>query len=475
MDAENLKETVLEKFKKVISDFDLLSKNDRVLVSVSGGPDSTALLLLLQLISSQYGLELAVFHLNHGLRESASRDEEFVKKLAEKFGLEFYGFKEDVLAIARAKKISVEEAGRKVRYELLEKVAEEKGFQKIAVGHTLSDVAETVVMRLITHSNFDALKGIEPKVGKIIRPLIYLKKEEIISYLNEIGQHFCTDETNFGTENLRALVRNKILPIIKEANPSFEEKTFELSASVREVSDLIERLSQSALESSLKKENGALSLNIEKITGFHRAILKKAVYFFLLQLGVSKKAISTKMINSVLDLLNGKITSLDLPGKVRLKRKDGFLVPEAKKSVQKNFAPMTLELPGKLTISEIPATLIVELLEERPQTLGDGKITCVLDASKVGRKIVVRPYKPGDKIKPLGMQKEKKLQDIFVNEKVPWEKRKLFPVVEAENGKICWVAGLKLSEDFKVDENTKKFYLFNFLPLEDEGGEIKST
>lgn len=464
-------ETILQKVRKAISDFSLLEKGESVLVSVSGGPDSTALLKILAELSKEFDLKLAVFHLNHMLRESASKDEAFVKDLAESLGLKLFSFKVDVRKVAQEEGISIEEAGRKVRYELLQKVSYEEGFQKVALGHTLSDNAETLLMRFVTNSNFEALKGIPPKREIFVRPLIYLTKEEVLSYLDSIGQPYCTDETNLSAENLRSYVRTKIVPLVKEINPSFEQKVFELAASVFEFSDLLERLSKEAEKECVFKTEAGVFIIADKLEELHPAIAKKVVFRALLLAGLSRKKITKELVSRVLLHARKKSGSFDISPFLRATFKSDS-VALLLKSEPKEILPFEVEIPATVEIEGAGLVLEARITTQRPAELGDGKETCVLDAEKLGRKLVIRSFKPGDRMIPLGMSFPKKVHDIFVDEKVPREERKAVPIVEAENGKICWIPFLRVSEEFKVDEKTRHFALLSIKRKERENGKV---
>ncbi|MCX7831722.1 MAG: tRNA lysidine(34) synthetase TilS [Actinobacteria bacterium] len=467
MAVSDIEKKILLNVRKAISDYSMIESNQRVLVSVSGGPDSVALLLILNHLSSELSLQLGVFHLNHGLRKEAASDEKFVKELAENLKLPFYGFKADVREIASTYGISLEEAGRKARYELLEKVSLEEGYERVALGHTMSDVAETVIMKLLTHSSAESLRGIPPKRGKYIRPLIYLKRRDVLEFLSFLNQPYCVDTTNLGKENLRARIRNEILPLFLKINPSFEEKMFSLSNSAFEIHDYLEEEAKKVEKECFLKVNNEPAIDTSKANNLHPAVLKRFIFNFLLIAGVNEKRISSEMVDEAVQVFLGQKKSLDLPGRSRLVRRKHLLLASPKKKELLELKPIKIELPGKAILKEAGFLLEVSLLEERPSDLLDGKYSCILDADKVGKKIVVRSFKEGDRMKPLGMSSEKKLQDIFVDEKVEREKRKLIPVLTNEDGRIFWLATLRISEDFKVDEHTKRYYWFRIKLLEE--------
>jgi tRNA(Ile)-lysidine synthase len=465
MQRTSFEKTLVRKVRQAAAEFNLFDANDRILTAVSGGPDSVALLLVLNKLKHEYGFELGVFHLNHGLRKEASREEKFVADLAFQLGLPFYGFKRCVKDVAKSLKLSVEEAGRKLRYELMEEVAEKEGYSKIATGHTLTDVAETVLMRFIKNSSFESLAGIPPRRAKVIRPLILATRVEVLAFLEEMSQPFFTDATNLGEENLRAKIRNRIMPHLKEINPSLEEKLFELSLSVQEFEDFLTGEANRLLEMGMDHKEVALdALTLLKA---HPAVIKKAIYIFLLKAGISTKRITQTHVEDVYRVLAGRKKATNLPGGLKAELAGSSLrLKKAKEEQVRGLPTLEFEPPASLEITE-GIRLTVEVLNEKPDDLGDGKNSCVLDADKVGCKLRVRSWQHGDRMVPFGSSFSKKLQDIFTDAKIPTSIKKLFPVIEAENGKICWVAGLRISEEFKVDSTTSRYYRFKINGLEE--------
>lgn len=467
MQRDSSLKTLINKVKLADKKFGLFDKSDRILTAVSGGPDSVAMLLVLNQLKEEFGFEIGVFHLNHGLRKEAEKDEKFVAGLALRLGLPFFVFKRRVSEEAKKLGVSVEEAGRKLRYELMEEVAEKEGYTKIATGHTLTDAAETVLMRFIKNSSFESLAGIPPRRGKVIRPLILASRAEVLAFLEEKSQSFCTDATNLGDENLRAKIRNRIVPLLKEINPSLEENLFELSLSVQEFEDYLSKEAAHLLERAVKDKEGKAGLDTAPLLGAHPAVARKAVFLFLLNSGISAKRITRDHVEDVYHVLTGRKKAANLPGGLRAELSGKNLVLKEKETQTQELPEVEFEPPASVELKK-GLVLTVELLSKKPDNLGDGKTTCVLDADKVGRRLRARSWRPGDRLVPLGSSFSKKLQDIFTDAKIPAPEKKLFPVIEAENGKICWVAGVKVSDEFKVDSATRRFYRFKIEGLEEE-------
>ena len=213
-----------QKVLRFIDEKNLIEKDDRILVALSGGPDSVFLLHFLNKYSKKFKISLAAIHINHGLRgKAASSDENFCKILTKKLGVRFYSVKRNVKALAKKLKVSTEEAGRLIRYEEFEKLSAKEGFTKIATAHIADDNAETVLLNLIKGTGLSGISGIPYSRGKIIRPLLVLTKEEIVQYLKFYKIDYRTDLTNLQSEYERNFLRNEIIPLIKKRlNPSLE-------------------------------------------------------------------------------------------------------------------------------------------------------------------------------------------------------------------------------------------------------------
>jgi tRNA(Ile)-lysidine synthase len=216
---------LISKAKKTIDRYQMISHKDRILVAVSGGPDSVALLLVLLELKNEFNLSLFIAHINHKLRgKESDQDQEFVRKLASDLKLEFYTRSFQVKKEAEKMKLSVEECAREIRYDYLNKLADKLKTQKIALGHNFDDQAETVLLRLIRGSGSLGLSGIPPIKNRIIRPLIEIKREEIETFLEKKKIPFRVDSSNLRPDYLRNKVRLKLLPILKkEYNPKIEE------------------------------------------------------------------------------------------------------------------------------------------------------------------------------------------------------------------------------------------------------------
>ncbi|MGA7836827.1 MAG: tRNA lysidine(34) synthetase TilS, partial [Ignavibacteriaceae bacterium] len=217
-----------EKVLKFIDQKNLISRRDKILIALSGGPDSVFLFHFLLKFRKRFQIDLAAAHINHKLRgKNSDADEKFCKDLCEQNDIQFFSTRKDVKKIAAAKKISLEEAGREIRYSEFKRIAVQNNFSKIATAHNCSDNAETVFFNLIKGTGLKGLSGIPIKRENIIRPVLVLTKNEILEYLSKKKLKFRMDESNLESEFERNFIRNEIFPLIKEKlNPAFEEKIF---------------------------------------------------------------------------------------------------------------------------------------------------------------------------------------------------------------------------------------------------------
>lgn len=248
-----MKEKVLNTIKK----YNLIEDGDKIVLGVSGGPDSLAMLTILNEIRNEKLIDFTIFvaHINHMIRDEANEEEEFVRKICEKNKIEFYSKRLDIHEFANNNKIGTEEAGRKVRYEFFNEVLKNTDSNKIAVAHNKKDRAETMILNLLRGSGINGLKGIEPKKNNIIRPIIEIDRAEIESYCEKNNLTPCIDKSNFENIYNRNKVRNIVIPYIeKEFNPNIVETLIRLSDLATEEDEFINNIALKTYENVLLEE-----------------------------------------------------------------------------------------------------------------------------------------------------------------------------------------------------------------------------
>ncbi|MCH5195387.1 MAG: tRNA lysidine(34) synthetase TilS [Oscillospiraceae bacterium] len=288
---------LIESVKTAILENAMLRGGETAVCALSGGADSTALLLALKEISGEIGFELKACHLNHGLRgKESDRDESFCAKLCESLGVELYTRKINVREHTQ-KHESLEETARKLRYRFFEEAMERFGENSlIATAHNANDSAETVLLNLVRGTGLKGLCGIPPVRDRIIRPLIYVKRNEIEEFLKERNRPFVTDSTNFSEDYTRNKIRLKLLPEILEINPSAIEAFSRMSKILRGDSDYLEELAENALAGA-KRQNGYDALELFKL---EEPIKSRAVRKILINGGVEPSELRIKTALSLL-------------------------------------------------------------------------------------------------------------------------------------------------------------------------------
>jgi tRNA(Ile)-lysidine synthase len=456
---------IKNKCLETIKEYKLLNPGETVLVAVSGGVDSIALLYLMDHYREKFGCTLHIAHLNHMIRKKdADLDVRFVQGLARDLKVPITVESIDVQALAKERKIGIEAAARQVRYSFFEKVAEKIGADKIAVGHTADDNVETFLMRLVRGAGLKGLCGIPPKRGKIIRPLIKIWRKEIEIYVGALKLVPRRDYTNYESKYMRNRVRMKLIPQLKLYNLNIKEIVLQTILLLTEDSEYLEAKAEEALEriSETGGEN-EIRVKIDKLRD-----LEDPIQGHLLRQAIEKVKgnITDLTYTHVCDILDKLEASekweIHLPGGIYAVGNRGELLICREKpgvAARKIFS-YSLSVPGEIKIEEIGKKLRAEFSDERDNE--EDPNVAFVDYSALGKKLTVRNKEEGDRLQPLGMKGNKKLQDLFVDAKIPAEARDSIPVVES-GGKIVWVGGLRLDDRAKVSNATKKIVKLELL------------
>ena len=433
----------------------MLREGDRVIAAVSGGPDSVCLLHCLVELAPEYGIELLAAHFNHKLRgEDSDRDEQFVEGLCKRLNVPLSLAGEDMAAVSRREKGSLEELCRKSRHGFLEGLAREKGFGKIALGHNLDDQAETVLMNVIRGTGIDGLKGIDPVRDCFIRPLIGIERKEIIDFLSSRGIPWRTDHSNSENSFRRNSIRNSLIPFIRENyNPSIVDALGRLANIARSENEFLDSLMGKAASSWDPLPGRGVKIPTGELLGHHPALRKRIIKSALEGLSPVKGGISHEHISAAIKVAGGKEpgASLDLPFGISARREYDFLVIEKRPAEGKPFV-YAVPIPGTLMLAEAGMAFRFELMHSIPGNFGDSW-RAYMDMDKIVHPLVFRNARPGDRIEPFGMEGKKKLQDVFTDTKVPRARRKHIPVL-ADACSVLWVPGVVSSRRTRVTANT---------------------
>ncbi|HHY45956.1 MAG TPA: tRNA lysidine(34) synthetase TilS [Firmicutes bacterium] len=498
----------LEKVREAIRKHSMLCSGDLVVAAVSGGPDSVALVHSLSTLAPEYGISLYVAHFNHLLRgEEAAEDARFVEDLGRTLGIPVTVGKGDVAGYAAQNGLSVEEAGRVLRYRFLLRVAEGLGAGVIAVGHNADDQAETVLMRILRGAGTAGLAGIPPvrieripreeeghstagRHVRIIRPLLYISRREIETYCSELGLLARIDRTNLEEDYLRNRIRLSLIPLLeREYNPGIRGRLARMADILREEDAYLTGVSREWLERIMVSEAAQrIEVSADTLAGLDRGLARRVVREALRRFSPGLRDIEVGHVDEVLELAKRPQSGvgIDLPGGVRAVKEYRSLVLE-KASNGAGKAPgttprreneekapgigdgrkeWTLDVPGEVSIPHGPTIKAEELPREGLQEASietAGKDEAFLDRDLVTPPLTVRSRRPGDRFWPLGLGAPKKLKDFFIDARVPRRARDIIPLVL--NGEdIIWVAGYRIDERYKVTERTGRVLHLTLCP-----------
>ena len=323
---------MLKRIRKTISECSLLERGDHLLVAVSGGPDSVALLRVMVLLSSEYGLRLTTAHLNHGLRGAeAQREEEFVKDLCAGMGIACLCKTVDIGMLQKGRGMSLEQIGREERYRFLDEAAETCGAGKIATGHHRDDQAETVLMNLLRGCGPEGLKGIPPmREGRIIRPLLHVGRAEILAFLNREGLRYMTDSSNLNPLFLRNRIRHELMPELSgKYNPGIVEALSQTAEIIRKEDDYL-RVAVRQILSQWRVVPGAgeIRLSLPGLLDLHEALQGRVIKCLLEAAATPGYGIAYRHVAAVQAFARkprSRRASLDLPGLIRVEKEGDLL------------------------------------------------------------------------------------------------------------------------------------------------------
>lgn len=453
---------LLDSVKHTIEKENLFDMGDRVLVALSGGPDSVCLLHCLKKIEDNYKLKIFAAHLNHKIRGiEAQKDAMYAAKLCDSLEVPFFVKAVDVPLYAMERKLTLEEAARNVRYQMLFEIKEKIGADKVAIAHNLDDQAETVLMRLLRGTGINGLKGMDYKrKDGIVRPLLDVLKSQIEEYCIENNLDPRLDKTNLETDYTRNKIRINLIPFIENGYAQNIKMILSRMANIlREDNDFLEREAKTLfLKDSFFSEE-MVRIHGDDLKFLHPALQKRIIRYSITHILKSLEGIESVHIEDVLNLVYNpkKQAVINLPkGLLVYKRPEGLIFTT--KTISYNTNGFCYEVvPGEsISIPEINWVIETKVMsKEKCMMLPTGNLTKAFDIEKIKGNIVVRTRQDGDRMRPMGLGGTKKLKDIFIDMKIPREERDETPLI-CDQESIIWLVGHKISEDYKIDENTKK-------------------
>ncbi len=433
----------------------LLDGVGSVLVGVSGGQDSVALLHSLAALWPNLGL--GGVHVHHGMRGArADQDAACVLGLCETLGVECLISHRDVPAEGAESGLNPEQAGRLARYEEYERVAHERGFDAIATGHTGTDRVETLLMNLFRGAGLRGLSSIPPKRERIIRPLILATREETAEYCRRHELPICTDASNLDPDYARRnLIRLTLMPVIEEQFPGAEQAMMRACEAVEEELEWTEPLLRVALEgATLARSEDRLRLETRMLAREKGGALHRLLRMALADVRGDLEGLSREHVERIAKLARSDATGsvVELPGQLRVRKGYDALVIEADEDGEQ-LPPeaAALAVPGEATLPRRGVTVTAAPAEAPECFAADDPMTAYIDAEVAGSALVLRSHEPGERFVPLGMTGSRKLQDFFVDEKVPRQMRDRIPVVADADGRVLWVIGHRLAEPARTE------------------------
>jgi len=473
MKRERQQPILEQRVLRFIQEHHLVSGGEKLLVAVSGGPDSVCLLHILVKLQRELTIKLYIAHLNHQLRGAESEaDAGYVSDLAHQLGIPATIDKRDVKGYQAQQRLSLEEAAREVRYSFLAQVARSIGANRVAVGHTMDDHIETILMHLIRGTGTRGLRGLQPVTAwqsgsnslTIVRPLLTVSHQEAEDYCHHHQLMPQLDASNLSLSPLRNRIRHQLLPLLESYNPRIAEALLRTGHITSDDIDFLDKEIVRLWDEIAQEQERAIFLDKERFDQLPSALQRYLLRASAEKLLGSAKDIETRHIEAMMSALNkpaGK--KLNLPGGII------FSIEYNKYLLASDFNSLSpfpilrdelqLKIPGETLLPgwRIEATII-----NREQMSEKGEdFTAYFDLGKTGDKLLVRSRQPGDRFQPLGMSQPKKLGEFMIDAKIPHAWRQQIPIVCSPQ-QILWVVGWRIDERVKVSDTTKQILCLKF-------------
>lgn len=455
-------------YKKVLSyikDNNLIKAGDKVLVALSGGPDSVCLLNILSKLKNELKIELGAAHLNHMLRgKDAMDDEQYVIDICKQMNIKCFTRQVNINEYSKKEKLSSEMAGRIVRYGFFDEIVKEHGYTKVATAHNANDQAETILFRLMRGTGLEGLGGIKTKRNNIIRPILCLSRQEVEEYIERNQLKPRIDKTNFEKIYNRNKIRLDILPYIKENfNDDIVQTLNRMASLLQKDNEFIEELSFEAYKKYCIEKQEYFIIKGEVFTK-NEVVVTRVIRNAITRFSKTHYDFEMKHIYEIYNLAKsgtGKV--VDLPNKIYAENIYGDIYIKNridKKSINYDTSEVNIlinDIDNKI-VEFGEYSFEFNILDNNRQmklNLKHNNFEKYFNFDKIQKDIIIRTRKDGDKIIPLGMTGSKKIKDIFINMKIPKEQREIIPMICFDD-KISWVVGLRVSDEYKVTSDTKK-------------------
>ncbi|HWR43507.1 tRNA lysidine(34) synthetase TilS [Sporomusa sp.] len=451
---------MLDKVKAWVNSHKLFVPGSRILAACSGGPDSLALVHMLNILKDEYGFSLAVAHVNHMFRPEAALEAEFVADFSADLGLACHVTSIDVPAYRKANKMSAEEAGRLLRYQYMRQVAARWGGAQIATGHHRDDQVETVLINLLRGAGSGGLRGMRPLSGGIVRPLLPVSRLEIETYcaLHKLDPR--QDSSNFTTDYLRNRVRLNLLPALEaDYNPAIREALWRLAVLAGDEHDYIFQEAAKLWGTVVIDDGSKATINSQALADLHPAVRRECVRQVIEKKRGALTGISFAHVEKLINMaLLGTVGSqMTLPGGLNARKTyttlELAMAADCASRLDHRLAaaPTEVAVPG---ITRVQGMAVSAEIVSAPSAR-QGREAAVFDLEQLCLPLTLRARLPGDRFRPLGLNGSKKLKEFFIDSKVPEPERDSVPVI-SDQQEIIWIAGYRQSEHGRITSNTKK-------------------
>ena len=440
-----------QKVRAYVKEHHMLSKQDKVILGVSGGADSICLLFMLLELKKEMSFSLAAVHVHHGIRgESADADEKFVEEICKQHKIELFSFHENVKEYAKENALTEEEAGREVRRKIFQKVLRERQGTKIALAHHKNDNVETVLWNLCRGTGIKGMGGILPVSGNYIRPLLCLKREEIEKYLQVNHIDYCTDETNLLNDYTRNRIRNQVIPYLEEqVNAQAVNHMADAIENIRLFNEYIEQEVEKYVKSCIFCDDDKCIINKSKYEEIPKVFQKNIIHKCIARMAGQKKDIESCHIRSVEGLLDKQVGKcVSLPYGLKAQR-----IYEGIEIFEDNNVEKDDDMP-EVKIRVFDRTSEMVTFPEKPYTKW-------FDYDIIKCTVKIRHREAGDYIVIDKCGRTQKLKQYFINEKIPQSKREQIWLV-ADGKEIMWIVGYRQSTGYQITEKTTTIMEISF-------------
>ena len=432
------------KFLDNIKNESLFSKKDKLIVAISGGADSVALVNLLHRLN--FNFQMA--HCNFNLRgEESDKDENFVRDLSKNISVPLHVKHFNTDKFAKENKMSIQMAARELRYNWFEELRIKTNSDYIVVAHHKDDDVETFFINLIRGSGIRGFLGMHKKKNNIVRPLLDFRRIEIESYLKEQNQEYRTDSSNADIKYLRNNIRKHLVPLIQDMNPSFDRTFSNEIKYLNEVFEVFENRIENIKSNIFSESCGIIKINKEKLDSYQEknVVLREILIPY-----------SFKETDKIMDSIYSE------SGKIFYSETHKLLIDRIEILITEKKDSEVFSVEIKEETNQITTPLMLKFSTLKSTEISNKKAIATLDFDKLQFPLVLRKWEVGDYFLPLGMRGKKKLSDFFIDEKFSrFEKEECYLITS--NSEIVWIVGHRISETFKITDETKKLYIAELL------------